>query len=266
MSQDNEGASPPGSMVADELLQLHGDALAIWTDATVRHRVLRRLALPVTAGAHGGSVLRVDDAVRAGMRAFVPRGRTRDTTVAPLGYAVRGRKTPDCFIQIGAAHVAEMLGHRGTPDGIFKTWIHESLHARRPFADPEIVNAEYPAYQGYEEGLVEGLARWMTRDKAGMVYVAAYGAYIRAYESLAAVLGVETNALWHHLWRYPFGEVRSVFSGEIGHIWYTRTGRQIVEERLQRIADRLFSLQERTPAHSDADLTALWREALDDKR
>lgn len=98
-----------------------------------------------------------------------------------------------------------------------------------------------------------------------MVYVSAYASYVRTYEMLAEALGVETVALWRRLWRYPFGQVRSAFPREIVHIWYTRTGRQVMEERLRSIADRLFSLQERMPAHTDADLTALWREALDDK-
>lgn len=266
MEQGDTQGTASERNVATELRQLHGDALAIWTDSSMRHRVLRGLALPTISGAYGGSALRIDDAVRAGMRAFgLRRGRKISAIVMPLGSGVRGRKTPDCFIQINASYVAEMLGARGAPDGIFKTWVHESLHARKPFADPDIVNIEYPMYQGYEEGLVEGLARWITRDKAGMVYLSAYASYVRVYEVLAEALGIETVALWRRLWRYPFGQVRSAFPEEIGRIWYTRTGRQAVEDRLQGVADRLFSLQERMPAYSDADMMALWREALDDK-
>jgi hypothetical protein len=266
MRQDDMGISPPEYKVPEELLQLHGDERTIWTDAIVRHRVLRGLALPSTSGLHTGSALRVDNAVRAGMRAFgLQRGRTRGARIAPLGYGVRGRKTPDCVIQINTSYVAEMLGGRGAPDGIFKTWVHESLHARKPFAAPAIVNGEYPVYQGYEEGMVEGLARWMTRDKAGMVYVSAYASYVRAYETLAETLEIETVTLWRHLWRHPFGEVRAAFPEEIGRIWYTYTGRQPVEERLQGVADRLLSIHERMPIYSDTDLTILWREALDDE-
>lgn len=194
--------------VVPELRQLYGDPLAILTDLSVRHRVSRQLTLPATSGTYGGSALRIDDAVRAGMRVFgLRRGTTRGVQIAPLGYAVRGRKTPDCLIQINRSYVAEMLGRRGAPDGIFKTWVHESLHARKAFAALEIVNGEYPVYQGYEEGLVEGLARWMTKDK----YVSAYASYVRAYEVLADVLGEETVALWRRLWRHPFGEVRAAF-------------------------------------------------------
>lgn len=185
--------------------------------------------------------------------------------IVPLSAGVRGRKTPECFIQINVSYIADMLGERGAPDGIFKTWVHESLHARKPFADPDIVNGEYPMYQGYEEGLVEGLARWITRDKAGMVYVSAYASYVRAYEVLAEALGVEMVALWRRLWRYPFGQVRSAFPEEIGRIWYTRTGWRIMEERLQGVADRLFSLPERMPPYSDTDMITLWREALNDE-
>jgi len=262
---DKQGAASERNG-ATELRQLHGDALAIWTDSSVRHRVLRGLALPTISGAHGGSALRIDDAVRAGMRAFgLRRGRKSSAIVMPLGSGVRGRKTPDCFIQINASYVAEMLGERGAPDGIFKTWVHESLHARKPFADLDIVNGEYPMYQGYEEGLVEGLARWMTRDKAGMAFVSTYASYVRAYEVLADVLGIETVALWRRLWRYPFGQVRSAFPEEIGPIWYTHTKRQIMPGRLQGVADRLFSQQERMPPYSDADMIILWKEALDDK-
>lgn len=266
MERDDEQGTASECNVATELRQLHGDALVIWTDSSVRHRVLRGLALPAISGAHGGSVLRIDDAVRGGMRAFgLRRGRKSSAIVMPLGSGVRGRKTLDCFIQINASYVAEMLGERGAPDGIFKTWVHESLHARKPFADPDIVNGEYPMHQGYEEGLVEGLARWMTRDKARMDYVSTYASYVRAYEVLAEILGVETVALWRRLWRYPFGKVRSAFPEEIGHIWYTRIKRQLMPGRLQGVADRLFSQQERMPPYSDADLIILWKEALDDK-
>ena len=160
MRQDDMGIFPPEHNVPEESLQLHAEERTIWTDAIVRHRVLRGLALSSASGLHSGSALRIDDAVRAGMRAFgLQRGRTRGARVASLGYGVRGRKRPDCIIEINETYIAEMLGSRGTPDGIFKTWVHESLHARLPFVDPENLRGEYPIYQGYEEGLVEGLAR-----------------------------------------------------------------------------------------------------------
>lgn len=266
---DEETSEPfmPQHLIAAELQGLHGDARTIWTDRATRHRVLRNLALPATSGMYGGPALRIDEAVARGMRAFgLPRGRTRGFRIISLGNGVRGRKTPDCWIEISENHVAEMLEPRWTPDGIFKSWVHESLHARQPYAALELRNAEYPAFEGYEEGLVEGLARWIIRDQAGMAYVPAYESYVRAYEVLSFVLGVSAEALWRLLWRYRFGTVRAAFPREVSRIWYNLTGRWATEERLQNAADAIFAFHGRMPPYSEADLTAHWKEAFDDER
>jgi len=257
----------PQHLIAAELQGLHGDARMIWTDRVTRHRVLRNLALPATSGMYGGSALRIDEAVAKGMRVLgLPRGRTRGFRIISLGNGVRGRKTPDRWIEISENHVAEMLEPRWTPDGIFKSWVHESLHARRPYAAPELQHTEYPAFAGYEEGLVEGLTRWIVQDQAGMAYVPAYESYVRAYEVLSFVLGISVEALWRLLWRYRFGTVRAAFPREASRIWYNLTGRWAAEERLQNAADATFAFHGRMPPCSEADLTAHWKEAFDDER
>jgi len=228
-------------------------------DANVRHRLIRNVGeeSPIT-GIHGGSLLRLDEAIVKGMRALgLRRGGGRGV--------LRGRKTPDCHIHINTLFIEQMLAPRGAPDGIFKTWIHESLHARRPYATEEVRAAEYPDYQGYEEGLVEGLARWIVRDKAGMAYLEAYPFYVWAYETLAAVLEMDVLDLWRNLWRYPFGEIRGAFPGEVYQLWYNRTGHRISEAKLRGLADRFFASRQRPHTISDEDMRAMWREALDDE-
>jgi hypothetical protein len=52
------------------------------------------------------------------------------------------------------------------PDSTIRTWVHESIHGRRSYADDHL--AEYRTWSGYEEGLAEGLARIVTRGRAGL--------------------------------------------------------------------------------------------------
>lgn len=258
----------PRVEIAAELRTLYGDAQRIWTDTNLRHRLIRYVgqASP-TSGIHGGSLLRLDEAIVKGMRALgFRRGRTQGVLIADLGsLEVRGRKTPDCYIGINESFFHLMLGERGTPDGIFKTWIHESLHARRPYAPEPVRAVEYPSYQGYEEGLVEGIAQWMVRDQAGMAYVEAYPAFISAYEALAATLAVNVVDVWRSLYSHPFGAVREAFPRVIGNLWYNRTGRRISEAMLRERADSFFANRRPPFMYSDDDLRAMWREALDDE-
>jgi hypothetical protein len=193
-----------------------------------------------------------------------PRGEIAGVSIVPLREGVRGRKRSTCTIEIDQGYITEMLGSRGTPDGIFKVWVHESLHARQPFATLRERFSEYPVYEGYEEGLVEGIARWMIHSLAGMEYVSAYSRHVHAYESLAQVLEADITTIWRCLYRHPFGRVREAFPQEIGTLWYNRIRQGLAREQLQRIADRLFSVHQRMPPYSDADLAALWKEALND--
>jgi hypothetical protein len=258
----------PRKEIAEEFRLLQGDARRIWTDADLRHRLIRHVGqdAPIS-GMYGGSLLRLDEAIVKGMRALgFRRGRTRGVRITEIGSSeVRGRKTPDCYIHINTSFIGLMLGDRGTPDGVFKNWIHESLHARQPYAPEHIRAEEYPTYQGYEEGLVEGIARWIVRDKAAMAYVESYPFYVRAYETLAAVLGTDVIDVWRSLWPYLFGTIREAFPGIIGRLWYNRTGRPITEAALRTQADDFFTNRQRYFSVSDGDLRAMWREALDDE-
>ncbi len=74
---------------------------------------------------------------------------------------------------------ATQLAAGGGPERIFHTWVHEALHARRP-ASPNR-KTEYARWPGYEEGMVEGLARVATGLKAGMTVEApSYEFYVHA--------------------------------------------------------------------------------------
>jgi hypothetical protein len=151
--------------------------------------------------------MRVDDAVVAGLTALrFPRGPVRAVRVERVGRAWLGRKVSDCAILFDDLVLARLTG-RDRADRLFKTWLHESLHAR---ALPVLgVAAERRDFRGYEEGLAEGIARLITHEKAAIPHFeAAYTYYVEAYRTLAVVLGLDLETLWRQLWTYAPGAVR----------------------------------------------------------
>jgi hypothetical protein len=199
--------------VGPELSTLRGDALRIWSDAGVRREALEAVVaawderLPdLEARVH-----RVDEAVVAGLRALgLPRGDVRGVYLEATGRARAGRKLADCRIVLDGDVMRHVVLVQRQPDRAFRTWIHESLHARRAYHPA--ASSEYLRHPGYEEGMVEGLARFVTRDMAGMeVGDVSYDYYVAAYRALSIVVGAEPQALWRTLWTRRAGEARAAF-------------------------------------------------------
>jgi hypothetical protein len=119
---------------------------------------------------------------------------------------------------------------------------------------------------GYEEGMVEGLARFVVRDAAGLRPLErSYAYYVAAYETLASLIGVEVTAVWRRLWRFPAGQARQAFVDEIAAALRASSQEPFTADQRRRLAgaaDQLFATTRRDyPVARDAML-ALWRMAL----
>ena len=115
--------------------------------------------------------------------------------------------------------------------------------------------------------MVEGLARLITARKAGLaIFEESYDYYVRAYEALAEVTGVDIEALWTRLWEYPTGRVRFGFLDSLDELREGAVGlRLTIRQRkaLGRTADLLFDADRASRQPDDVDLLRrLWRAAL----
>jgi hypothetical protein len=103
--------------------------------------------------------------------------------------------------------------------------------------------------------MVEGLARVLTRDRAGMsIFEASYNWYVAAYEVLAQVAGIQVETLWRALWQHPCGTVRSALVEEIDDLRASLTAQRLTREqrgRLQALADQAFSATREQDAVGD---------------
>lgn len=236
-------SSSPRFHHLDPALQvLQDDARAIWGDAHVRYDALAAI---VTAWERDdGIALRealiwVDDAVVAGLRVLgLPRGPVRRLRFEITGRGWRGRKLPDCDLVFDAGAVQQAIRRLRLPDDGFRTWVHESIHARQLLAPR--YQAESRLALGYEEGLAEGLARLVAHHRAGMaIREQSYNLYVAAYETLAEALGVSAERLWRELWNSAPGEVRYAFLGVVEQARGHLTTRQ--RQSLRGRADVVFS-------------------------
>lgn len=250
--------------MAPELRVLPDDARRLWGDPAERRRALQ--AVVDTMGTEGpGSVLtvrRIDRAVVEGLRALgFPRGPVRDVVIRG-GVGPSGAKRPDCTLEIFGDQMREVMKDAMGADSVFRTWVHESIHGRQPYATD--YRREYDRFQGFEEGLAEGLARILVRDRAGMnPRLQSYRSYVAVYESLAAAIGVEPEHLWRQLWERPTGAVRDAFVDTVDALRRDITGQSLTARQranLQAIADRRLDSKNRLAAAPSEDaMILLWR-------
>ncbi len=252
--------------VAPALQALHGDALQLWGDAAERRAALEAVLRAWETGNPnlGALVARIDAAVEAGLRALgLPRGPVRGVRIEDFDMRWFGRKHPDSTLLIDGNGMRQMILARGQPDSIFRTWIHESLHARQPYTPTSV--SEYRDYCGYEEGMVEGLTRSVVLVGAGIdAAPGPFDYYVEAYRSLAVVVGLDVEAIWRDLWMHPMGAVRSVLPAVVDQRWRDVNGPGILQrERLMGVANRLFSRTRRNDMPDSAMMAALWRTVLE---
>ena len=249
-----------------ELRSLTGDARRIWTDASVRRKALDDI---VRALDRGGTELReavqrADEAVVQGLQALgFPRGPVQTVEIEQARTLWAGRKDPRCPIYF-AADTLRANARLGRLDTSFRTWVHESLHARQPYADDH--RQEYARWPGYEEGLVEGLARYLLQERAGITDIGGSVEYfVVAYRTLAETIGVEPHALWGTLWHVPAGRVRAALPTVVRELAPQPGRREPVPRQLahvQAIADTVFGPGRQHYIPDPAELSRLWRVAL----
>ena len=143
---------------------MRGDALLLWSDAAARRRAIDAIVGTFDAGEAGlaDAVQWVDDTVVAGLQALgLPRGDIRGLVRINATLRPYGEKKPDCELILSGWHIRRLVADTRGPDTTFRTWVHESLHARQPYS--ERYREEYGPFRG-EEGMVEGLARMLVRE------------------------------------------------------------------------------------------------------
>jgi hypothetical protein len=253
--------------LAPELRALAGDALRLWGDADERQRALEDILRAWEAGSPDLErlVARVDDAVAMGLGAIgLPRGPIRAVRIEQAGSRWFGRKHPDCTLFVAGDGLRFMIHVRAQPDSMWRTWVHESIHARQAYSPR--AGDEYRLTPGYEEGLVEGLTQITTRDHAGIAIVAGrFDYYVQAYRTLIRALELEVNDVWRALWQYPAGEVRAALLTTVERIRRGSGGPDLTashRRRLTAIADQLFGVARARGEPDERAMMALWEVAL----
>jgi hypothetical protein len=238
-----------------DLSSLPPRARHFWTDPPTRAAVIEAASLLDTR-----AVARVDDAVVAVLDALeVPRGPVQSVEFRDDSVTWAGRKDPDCTIYLSVRAMRAYLTV-GLPDAVVCTWMHESFHARLPFVVGSA--AEYREHSGYEEGLVEGLARSLLRDQLGISEIGGtFEYYVIAYQALALVLGLDLDRLRRRLWQVSPGAVRVAFPGAVTEVYRELRGTVLLPrqmETLRGIADTVFQSKYSASSPDTLELQRLW--------
>jgi hypothetical protein len=195
--------------------------------------------------------------------AGLPRGPINGPIVERFGRGWFGRKTEDCslLIDIGAF---DLLPEDRRPDSLIRTWLHESIHARQPYAPG--FQAEWRDARGFEEGVAEGLTRQIVVDELKLRPVlSGYHSYVVAYQALARALEIDVEHLWRQFWTIPAGGIGQAFTVVLSQVLTTHR-RVSLGALTGRRASALAALQfanRRGSDHPDLDaLTAAWRQVL----
>lgn len=250
----------PYPHLAPEVRRLSGDPLRLWGDARTRRLALEDI---LAAWRHEQperlriAIERVETAVREGLGQLgLPRGPVREVEVRRRPGGRHAAKLPSSVLVLSGNYLQAMLELRHSPDSVLRTWLHESLHARQPFTGDRYA-AEAEHWLGYEEGLVEGLARLVVQDKAGVTTLdLAYEGYVRAYRALARVLGVSAEQVWRDLWQVGLGGVRAAFPSVVTSLRGDET------QALLDVADQLFATTRLAADVADSQLERIWRSVL----
>ena len=254
----------PYPHLAPELRRLGDDALLLWGDARERrHALMDMLAAwdAADVAALSAAVDRVDGAVAAALQAL-GLGREPGARVQVGGFGRRwmGRVAADGTIMIDLDRVRQHLTTGRHQDRVFRTWAHESLHARQPASATRF--AEYASWPGYEEGLVEGLARLVAVAKAGMAdEESPYDYYVEAYRSLAHAGNLDLERLWRGLWLHRPGEVRTNLAACVDRARNEQAHPSLTQgqrSRLMMVADRVFAGAHYGARTNAAVLARLW--------
>jgi hypothetical protein len=221
-----------------DLSSLPPRARHFWTDPPTRAAVIEAASLLDTR-----AVARVDDAVVAVLDALeVPRGPVQSVEFRDDSVTWAGRKDPDCTIYLSV----------------------RAMRAYLTVGLPFVVGsaAEYREHSGYEEGLVEGLARSLLRDQLGISEIGGtFEYYVIAYQALALVLGLDLDRLRRRLWQVSPGAVRVAFPGAVAEVYRELRGTVLLPrqmETLRGIADTVFQSKYSASSPDTLELQRLW--------
>lgn len=254
-------------MSSADLSAFSGDARLLWEDSAERCRALESVLDAALAGRDPALELRrLDRAIEAGLAAFgLPRGPINGVRLEFALDPPTGLKRASCDLVLFPQTMEFWIRKLGVPDMVFKAWVHESLHARQPFAPG--YRQEHHSVPGFEEGMVEGLSRLIVRDRVGhQVPDRSYEFYVRAYRTLASAAGLEIEALWRQLWSFPPGRVSEAFTEVVAGEYEAAhgrilTGRQRVQLRARAMI--VFARQRQADVPDAEVLIARWRAVLE---
>lgn len=260
-------AQPDYLLLVSSLQKLSPAARRLWGDSRARQQAFEEIRAAHRAGDLNrlkAAVEAVDAAVVEGIDALgLPRGPVTNVRVeANLG--ANGYKNPLCQLRVALEYIERSLLQDQNPDSPFRTWVHESMHARQPF--PPSAMHEYTPWTGYEEGMVEGLARLIVKKKAGMLpKLGAYSHYVRAQELLAAEVGIEPEKLWRRLWTFRTGTIRANFVDVIDGLSQEAGAEPLSGDQRRKLGSAADELFRGGQSFKDVDSGAIrnrWRQAL----
>jgi hypothetical protein len=243
---------------------LSAAARQIWEDPA--HR--RRIILEILDAEMAGDVVRlsqglseIDAAVTEALTLLgLPRGPVNGPfAVRTSAYA--GIKRPECTLEISITSARAIVDLERGSDSMLRTWVHESIHGRRAYADDHL--AEYRAWKGYEEGLAEGLARIVTRGRAGLdPFQPTYQYHVAVYETLAEAADIEYETLLRTLWQQPIGRVRGALVDAVDAGRQARALPDLTEAQraaIASVADSQFISTNENRVPSRQVIMRLWR-------
>ena len=252
--------------LSPHLAALDDRSRSLWADEVALRRSIEDIVVgyDLRRGDLDQRIAVVDTAVREALAAVgLPRGQV-DAILVRRGVRANGAKLPNCTLEVSLDYLRAMIGTYHDPASALKTWVHESMHARRPFSDDW--HAEWTPFPGYEEGMADGLARTMFALHSPLrPSVHSYEWYVGAYRSLAAALDVAPDLLWRALWAAPLGRVRTQFGIVLSRFETLVPGVSLSQRRitaLSETADFLFARDFLEDAGDPMACDALWREAL----
>ena len=242
----------------------------LWVDARYRHVVLGDIVAAVTYPGLDDrlaeAVSIVDRAIEIGLAHLgIPRGPINfPIRVEPRTVGRNAVKLEECSLILSSSYLRLLPRLYSTLDPAFRTWLHESIHARQPYyADWRV---EFESWEGYEEGLADGMANVLCSwADATIPETRDYVAYVQAYRGLAAILHLPEWALLRRLWYFPTGQVREGFPTVVDEQYRQLTGRGLTVDavtRLRSTADTLFATGRTEVDRSDREVEGLWREVL----
>jgi len=156
-----------------------------------------------------------------------------------------------------------LLPQEERPDSLIRTWFHESIHARRPYAPS--FGAEWKQVRGFEEGLAEGLTRLTVVERLGLTPVlTSFHFYVAAYRALATALDIDVEQLWRALWLIPPGGLSAGFVPTVERILKLHGREQlgsVQSKRLAALASLPFGTARASDQPDEAALVDFWRRA-----